>query len=189
MTMIKPKLTLFKMKIKVWFMNASKLGQPGLGDAPEVLDAVDVVRSICKFVFAMMDAIMLLVAKIHETVIGLESIRVYNRINPNSFPDNRHQFFHRAVFDNLRVHFPFPFNKSENNSLSSRSPSSDTSHPTCPKVTFIDFNFALSERTDELAVFRDPLTNRFQSAVDRIATDSSQNCNLRGFHIQGKTLQ
>ena len=54
MTMIKPKLTLFKMKIKVWFMNASKLGQPGLGDAPEVLDAVDVVRSILKFVFAMM---------------------------------------------------------------------------------------------------------------------------------------
>ena len=44
MTMIKPKLTLFKMKIKVWFMNASKLGQSGLGDAPEVLDAVDVVR-------------------------------------------------------------------------------------------------------------------------------------------------
>ena len=83
MTMIKPKLTLFKMKIKVWFMNASKLGQPGLGDAPEVLDAVYVVRSVCKSVFAMMDAIMLLVAKIHETVIGLESIRVYNRINPN----------------------------------------------------------------------------------------------------------
>ena len=40
MTMIKPKLTLFKMKIKVWFMNASKLGRPSLGDAPEVLDAV-----------------------------------------------------------------------------------------------------------------------------------------------------
>ena len=84
-------------------MNASKLGQPGLGDAPEVLDAVDVVRSVRKFVFAMMDAIMLLVAKIHETVIGLESIRVYNRINSHSFPDNRHQFIHRAVFDNLRV--------------------------------------------------------------------------------------
>ena len=26
-------------------MNASKLGKPSLGDAPEVLDAVDVVRS------------------------------------------------------------------------------------------------------------------------------------------------
>jgi len=58
--------------------NDSKLGQPGLGDAPKVLDAVDVVRSVRKFVFAMMDAIMLLVAKIHETVIGLESVRVYN---------------------------------------------------------------------------------------------------------------
>ena len=59
-------------------MNASKLGRLGLGDAPKVLDAVDVVRSVRKFVFAMMDAIMLLVAKIHETVIGLESVRVYN---------------------------------------------------------------------------------------------------------------
>jgi hypothetical protein len=103
MTMIKPPLTLFKMKIKVWFMNASELGQPGLGDGPKVLDAVDVVRSVRKFVFAMMDAIMLLIAKIHETVIGLEPVRVYIRINPNSFTDNRHQFFHRAVFDNLRV--------------------------------------------------------------------------------------
>ena len=44
MTMIKPKLTLFKMKIKVWVMNASKLGQPDHGNAPKVLDAVDVVR-------------------------------------------------------------------------------------------------------------------------------------------------
>ena len=189
MTMTKPKLTLFKMKMKVWFMNASKLGRPSLVDAPKVLDAVNVVPSVRKLVFAMMDAIMLLVAKIHETVIGLESVRVYNRINPNLFTDNCPQFFHRAVFDNLRVHFPFPFNKSENNSFSSRSPTSDTSHSKRPKVTFIDFNFALSERTDELAGFRDPLTNRFQSAVDRIATDSSQNCNLRGFHIQGKTLQ
>ena len=94
-------------------MNASKLGQPGLGDAPEVLDAVDMVRSFRKFVFAIMDAIMVLVAKIQETVTGLESVRVYNRINPNSFTDNRQQFFHRAVFDNLRVHFPFPFNMSE----------------------------------------------------------------------------
>ena len=92
------------MKIKVQFMNASKFGKPGLGDAPEVLDAVDVVRSGRKFVFAMMDAIMLLAAKIHETVTGLEYISVYNGINPHSFPDNRHQFFHRAVFDNLRVH-------------------------------------------------------------------------------------
>jgi len=177
------------MKIKVWFMNASKLGRPGLVDAPKVLDAVNVVRSVRKFVFAMMDEIMILLAKIRETVIGLESIRSYNRINPNSFTDNRHQFFHRAVFDNLRVHFPSPFNKSENNSLSSRFPTSDTSHSTCPKVTFFDFNFARSERTDELAEFRDPLTNRLQSTVDRIATDSSQNGNLRGFHIQGRTLQ
>ena len=78
MTMIKPKLTLFKMKIKVWFMNASKLGRPILVDAPKALDAVDVVPFVRKFVFAKMDAIMLLVAKIHETLIGLESIRVYN---------------------------------------------------------------------------------------------------------------
>jgi hypothetical protein len=77
------------MKIKVWFMNASKLGQPGLGDGPKVLDAVDMVRSVHKFVFAMMDAILLIVAKIHETVIGLEPVRVYIRINPNSFTDNR----------------------------------------------------------------------------------------------------
>jgi hypothetical protein len=56
-------------------MNASKLGRPSLVDAPKALDAVDVVPSVRKFVFAMMDAIMLLVAKIHETVIGLESVQ------------------------------------------------------------------------------------------------------------------
>ena len=100
MTMIKPKLTLFKMKIKVWFMNASKLGQPGLGDAPEVLDAVDVVRSVRKFVFAMMDAIMLLVAKIHETVIGLESVPTRFRIiGTSSFTE---QFLTTCVYT-----FPF----------------------------------------------------------------------------------
>jgi hypothetical protein len=106
------------MKIKVRFMNASKLGKSGLGDAPEVLDSIDVVRTCREFVSAMMDAITLLVAKVHETVISLESIGVYNGINAHSFPDNRVQLFHEAVFDNLRVHFPFTFNKSGNNSLS-----------------------------------------------------------------------
>ena len=48
-------------------MNASKLGKPSLVGAPEILDAIDVVRSIRGFVFAMMDATMLLVAKVHKT--------------------------------------------------------------------------------------------------------------------------
>jgi hypothetical protein len=46
MTMIKPKRTLFKKKLKVWFMNASKLGLPSLGDAPKVLDSVDVISPV-----------------------------------------------------------------------------------------------------------------------------------------------
>jgi len=94
------------MKIKVQFMNALKLGRLGLGDAPQVPDTIDLVHSIREFVFTMTDATMLLVVKVHETVIDPESISLYNGINPQSFPDNRHQFVHGAVFNNWCVHFP-----------------------------------------------------------------------------------
>jgi hypothetical protein len=34
---------------------ASKLGEPGFGDAPEALDAVDVVVTLGKFILAVVD--------------------------------------------------------------------------------------------------------------------------------------
>ena len=71
-----------------------------LADALKVLDAVDVVRSVREFVLGMMDAIMLLVAKIHETVIGLESISTRFRIiGTSSFTE---QFLTTCVYT-----FPF----------------------------------------------------------------------------------
>ena len=110
-------------------MNATKLGKPVFGHAPEVLYTIDMVRASREFILAMMDAIVLLAAKVNEAIIGLESIGVDDRIYANAFLDNRHQLLYREVINNLRVHFTLPFNEPEYNRLSSGSAVSDTTYP------------------------------------------------------------
>ncbi|CAN5708316.1 hypothetical protein BH23PAT2_BH23PAT2_10360 [soil metagenome] len=52
----------------------TQFGQPYLGNAPEVLDAVDVTVTGSKFVVAVVDAVVLLVAPVNQAVITVPAV-------------------------------------------------------------------------------------------------------------------
>lgn len=70
MAMIKTELTFFEMKSERGAVEAAALGQAHLGDAPEVLNAVDVRLVFDKFIAAMIHPVVLLVAQIHQAIVA-----------------------------------------------------------------------------------------------------------------------
>jgi len=74
--MIKSELTFFQVQSKGPFADASELTEPPFSNGPEVFNAVNMTPSIGKFIVAMFDTIVLLIPKVHQTVIGLKSIGI-----------------------------------------------------------------------------------------------------------------
>jgi len=64
-------------------MNPSEFRQPGFCNTPEVLDPVDMVRAIGELILAMMDAAVLFIANIYQSIIGLEPIGIDDRFKAN----------------------------------------------------------------------------------------------------------
>ena len=56
--------------------HAALFGQPGLGEAPKGLDAVDVALASGKFVFMMMHPMMFEPIQ-HQSVISLPAVRMH----------------------------------------------------------------------------------------------------------------
>lgn len=57
-------------------MYSSELCQADFTEPPEVLDTVNMPVSIGKFVFSVLDAIMLFIPIIYKAVISLETVRI-----------------------------------------------------------------------------------------------------------------
>ena len=85
--MVKPKFTLFQMKIKSVLLHASKANQAGFGIGPEVFYAVNMAMIIREFILTVLHPVMLLVAKVYETIVAAPSVgmndtsRVYASAN------------------------------------------------------------------------------------------------------------
>ena len=62
------------MQIERVLAHASKLGEPGFGNAPEAFDAVDVVISLGKFILAMVDTKVLVVSHIRKAIAAFDPI-------------------------------------------------------------------------------------------------------------------
>ena len=67
--MIETEFTFFEVEAQGGSVEAAKLGQAHFGDAPEVLDAVDVRLAFDELVAAMIDPVMFLVAEIQQAAV------------------------------------------------------------------------------------------------------------------------
>src|ERR1039457_1158680 len=120
--MIKTKLTFFKMPVQSSTVEAAKLRQAPLGEAPEVLDAVDVRLVLHELVAAMIHPVMLLVAQVHQTAVALPTIRVDDAAQGHLALQNGRQHGAAAIGDDLRVNFPVAFEQTEDRHFLKRSP-------------------------------------------------------------------
>ena len=70
MSMVKTPFRLLEMAEELVLPDATRLGQARLGDSPEALDTVDARLAVGEDV-GVFDAVMPLVARVHEPVVGL----------------------------------------------------------------------------------------------------------------------
>ena len=102
--MIKSKFTFFQVQVKSAFANTSKLAKPGFCDGPKILNPIDMVMAIGKFIAAVLNSIVLLVTEVYKAVIDLKSIGVDSRVLINLLLYNGHQSASGAVFNHLGIH-------------------------------------------------------------------------------------
>ena len=62
-------------------MYASELCESYFAQAPEVLDSINMVVSIGKFIFAMLNPIVFFIPVINKPVIGLEAVGINDRVS------------------------------------------------------------------------------------------------------------
>ena len=185
--MIKSKFTFFQVQRKRCFTDPSELIEPPFRDGPEVLDAVNMIASIGKFIVTMFDAIVLLIPKVHQAVIGLKSIGIDRRVQIDFLPYNGHQRALRAISDNLGIDPAAAFDQAEDNVFSLCAAAPDSTHSTDSKVAFIDLRFADVKQTLLLAVVGNPYSDFIKNSINGLSRKTCQFSNFGGLNNPTQT--
>ena len=86
--MVKSKLAFFQMKIKSVLVQTSKSDEPSFCKGPKAFNPVNVGMVVCKFVIAVLNTEMLLIAKVYKTIIATPTVRVNNALKFNATSDD-----------------------------------------------------------------------------------------------------
>ena len=186
--MIETELTFFKMQVQGGAVEAAKLGQAHLGDALEVLNAVDVRLVLHELVAAMIHPVMLLVAQIHQAATAFPAIRINHAAQGHLALQNGRQHSAAAIGHDLRINLPVAFEQSENGHFLKSSPSPFAPDATPAKITFVNLDLP-AQRRFGLAQLGQPPTEMPAVKVDRVAVQAGEFGNFSGFHIQTKQAQ
>ena len=74
--MIESKLAFLQMQIEGLFGYSSGLREPRFSPLPKVFNTFDVIATIRKLIVSMLDSIVFLIAKINQSVVGFEAVRI-----------------------------------------------------------------------------------------------------------------
>jgi len=83
---VEPELALFQIQVKGMFGNAVELRQPAFGNAPERLNAIDVMLSSDEFVVAVVDPELLVKADVHQPVVAPRQPSVWMTLLMSALP-------------------------------------------------------------------------------------------------------
>ena len=186
--MIKTELTFFKMQMQSGAGQAAELGQAHLGEAPEVLNAVDVCLALHKLIAPMIDPVMLLVAQIHPAAVAFPAIRIDDAAQGHLALQNGRQHSAAAIGDDLRINFPLAFEQAEDRHFLKSAPAPFAPDAASAKITFINLDLP-AQRRFSLAQLRQTAAEMLTVLIDRIAVQAGQLGDFSGFHIQTKQPQ
>lgn len=94
---------------------------------------------IGKCILTMLHAVVLLVAKVYQSIVAAPAVRMNYTFRVNAPTNNALQGGSRAIWNDFSVHTALSFKQTENNGFTSGSSPSETSNPTSAKVAFINF--------------------------------------------------
>ena len=186
--MIKSEFTFFQVQSKGTFADTPELIEPPFSDGPKVFNAINMTASVGKFIVAMFDTIVLLITKVYQAIIALESIGIDDRVSIDLLPYNGHQRASGAISDNLSIHFTASLDQPEDNVFAFGPSPSDPPDPARPKVAFVDLYFADVKRTLLLTVLGNPYSNFIKNSINGLSGKTGQFSNFGRLNIQGKQL-
>ena len=185
--MVEPELGLFQMQIEGTLAHASKLGQPHLGYAPEVLNAIDMRLPGDEFIPAMVHPVMPSIPQIHKTIIGTEPVTVDDAVQGYLSSYNGLESLPGAILDDLGVDLPLPFQNSKNRRLASCSTASLAPYSLGSEIRFVYLDLAREGRLT-LALLSHSLSESLQNPVHAVPAHTGKLCNFRRLKIHGKIL-
>src|SRR5438445_713751 len=121
--MVETELTFFEVQAQGGAGESAELGQTHLGDAPEVLNAIDMRLAFDKFIAAMIHPVMLLVAQVHQAAVALPTIGIDDTAQGHLALQNGRQHRPGTVRNDLRVNFPVTFEQAKDGHFLKSSPS------------------------------------------------------------------
>jgi len=183
--MVETEFTFLEVEPQRAAAQSPELRQTHLGDAPEVLNAIDVRLALHKLVAAMIHPVMLLVAQIYQAAVALPAIRINHAAKRHLALQNGRQHSAGTVRDDLRVNLPLPLEQPEDGNLFKSSPPALAAHPAPAKETFINLHLP-PQRRFRFAQQSNALPNVAQVKVDRVAVQAGELGDFSGFHIQTK---
>ena len=174
------------MQIERAFMNAAELRQSGFRNRPEVLNAVNMVRTMREFILSMLNPVMFLIANINQAIVGLKPVGIHHRLFADLVPDDRQKLCGRTIPDHLGVDVATTLDQAEHDVLPSCAATADTANTASTKVAFIDLNLTGIKRTFGLAELGDSVTNSSEHPVYRRTTHPGQRSYFRRLDIKRK---
>src|SRR2546423_1820420 len=168
--------------------DAVELLQAMFSEAPEALNAIDVMCAPRKLVLPVVDSVVLRVADINEAIVAAPPVRVDDCLRLDATANNSLQSSLRAVGDDLRLDTAFALQESEDRSLTCCTTTALTSNTASAEVVSINFNLA-GKRRDSLALFGDTLTDFEKDHCHSFTSETSQLRDIGGRKIDRKVAQ
>lgn len=137
---IVPEFTLFQMQIEMVLPYPSELGEPDLGNTPEVLNAVDVAVASCELVGAVIHPVVPFVAPVNESVVAFPAIAVDGAVGFDLGLDNLFERISGHIRYDLGVDVATPLEEAKHNDLLASASAPDTAYPSGSEVAFIYLN-------------------------------------------------
>ena len=171
--MIEPELALLQMEVERRAAHAAELDEPSLSHAPEAFYPVDAGRAAGELVAVVAHPVVLLVAHVDDTVVGLQPVGVGHRRQLDAATNNRLETGFFAVRHDLGVDAPVPLVDAEDDGLAPRPAPALAADTPRAEVALVEFDIP-AERRLALAVQRDGLADESQVSVDRVAVQPAQ---------------
>lgn len=169
--MVDSKLSFLEVQTEVRLGQAIELGQTPLCVASEAFYPVDVSFTGCEFICSVVNAVMLVKAKIHQSVVTRPASRMDNRSRMHVAPDNTLQCGFRSVRHDFCLDHTLALEQTKDNRLALGSMPSSTSNTVGTEVGLIHFNRTVQIRS-LLTGFVQSFTNFQVYRIHRIKRDT-----------------
>lgn len=178
----------FEVENEVFVTDAAQLREAQFGEAPEGLDAIDVILTAGELVLVMMDAVVF-VATQDKAVVGLPSVGVDGRLRKHLSLHNRHQFLPGAVVDDCGEDLSSTLEQADYRGLAAGSASTFSTHPSCAKVAFVHFHLARKRPRFLHRQFQNPQSQLVVKTLRGLHAQPSESRACKRRNVRTKQLQ